>query len=153
MILFSVIFATSAVVSYRTFFSTNQLLIATDRVENALRYARMMAITLHTTILFCARNADDQCGSNWQQGQLVMNENTNQVLRYFPSWTYPYRLLWRSTLGESDALAWRSTGFTRGQQGSFFVCAQDPTSLSAQIIILRTGRLRSTTGYFSACKS
>lgn len=136
----SLILLFSASVAYREFVHQNQLSTLVNNLTDALEYARDEAITKHMTVAFCPRNADDRCGSDWQQGQLIIDKKNQRVLRVLPSMPKQYHLSWRSTLGDSADLEWRSDGFTRGQQGSFFICAAK--GLSAQIIILRTGRLR-----------
>lgn len=138
--------------AYYEFTHKNQLSILVNDLTNTLEYARNSAITLHTNIIFCANNGEGACGSNWQNGQLILNENDQKVLRELPLMPSGYHLFWRSTLGDSVALRWRSDGFTRGQQGSFFICGRkDHFASSAQIIILRTGRLRVETGVIAGC--
>lgn len=138
--------------AYREFTARNQLSILLNDLTDALAYARASAITLHTPIIFCAKGDSNTCGSNWQNGQLILNENNQTVLRVLPPMPNGYRLSWRSTLGASANLRWRSDGFTQGQQGSFFICGRKGHSASsAQIIILRTSRLRVVTGVVSGC--
>jgi len=138
--------------AYREFTNKNQLATLVTDLTTALEYARASAITSHADIIFCANNREGGCGSNWQNGQLILNENKAQVLRELPAMPGGYHLFWRSTLGDSVALRWRSDGFTRGQQGSFFICGRkDHPASSAQIIILRTSRLRVVTGIISGC--
>ncbi len=139
----------SAATAYRAFISKNQLSALVNQFTDALEYARDTAITAHTTVTLCAKGNNDHCGFHWQNGQLILNEKTQHVLRVLSAMPNQYQLLWRSTLGDSDALRWRSDGFTRGQQGSFYICGK---KLSAQIIVLRTGRLRVVTGEIVGCK-
>jgi len=136
--------------AYREFVHQNQLSTLVNTLTDALEYARDEAITLDTTITLCPKNAEGSCGSNWQQGQLIIDKENQRVLRVLHAMPKQYQLLWKSTLGDSSHLQWRSDGFTRGQQGSFFICATKGPS--AQIIILRTGRLRVVTGKISRCE-
>ncbi|OGT32362.1 MAG: hypothetical protein A3C44_06880 [Gammaproteobacteria bacterium RIFCSPHIGHO2_02_FULL_39_13] len=133
----------SIILSYRFFMQKNQLTSLVNQVVSAVHDARFVAMTSHATTRFCARDMD------WQQGQLIVNEKNQQVIRVFPAMPAGYHLHWKSTLGESDALHFRSNGFTRGQQGSFFICTKQADS--AQIIVLRTGRIRSVIGKISGC--
>src|SRR3990167_3099997 len=143
VITLSCILLFSAAMAYREFISKNQLSTLVNQFTDALEYARDAAITTQSTVAFCPRNKDETCGSNWQNGQLIVDEKNKNVLRELPTMPSQYRLYWRSTLGDSSELRWRATGFTRGQQGSFLICAdQSHHAVSAQIIILRTGRLR-----------
>lgn len=144
------LFATAS--AYREFTARNQLSTLVNNLTNALDYARASAVTSHTGITFCADGGDGMCGSNWHNGQLILNDNNHRVLRSLPPIPNGYRLFWRSTLGESADLRWRSDGLTRGQQGSFFICTRKGHFVSsAQIIILRTSRWRVVTGVVSGC--
>ena len=74
---------------------------------------------------------------------MIVNEENQQVYRVFSAIPSVYQFKWKSTLDDSNVLRWRADGFTRGQQGSFYLCAANNQMPSAQIIILRTGRVRS----------
>lgn len=140
--LFSVLLF-STLAAYREFTQKNQLSVLVNDLTHALNYARASAITLQAGITFCANNGIGACGSDWQKGQIILNESNQAVLYELPALPSGYHLFWRSTLGDSADLRWRSDGFTRGQQGSFFVCGRkEHHERSAQIIILRTGRIR-----------
>jgi type IV fimbrial biogenesis protein FimT len=144
----SLILLLSASIAYREFVHHNQLSTLVNNFTDALNYARDEAITKDMTITLCPKNAENNCGSDWQQGQLILDKDKH-VLRILPSMPKQYHLSWRSTLGDSNHLQWRSDGFTRGQQGSFFICATK--GRSARLIILRTGRLRVMTGKIPGC--
>lgn len=139
VIVLTIILLLSVLTSYRHFVCEQEVTVLVDRVTTALTFARDSAITQHATIMLCAKNNAHQCGSDWQNGQLIINRDTQKIIRELPKLSNNYRLYWRSTLDDSTALVWRPDGFTRGQQGSFFICGK---SISAQIIILRTGRWR-----------
>jgi type IV fimbrial biogenesis protein FimT len=140
----------SASMSYRDFIHRHQLSTLVNNLIDNLEYARDEAITLDATITLCPKNAGGRCGLHWQKGQLMLNKSNNHILRVLPKMPQSYRLFWRSTLGDSTTLQWQSNGFTRGQQGSFFICARHAPS--AQIVILRTGRLRAHIGKIAQCE-
>lgn len=143
----------SAITAYQTWMQKNQLTTLVDQFTDALEYARDSAITLQSTIIFCPDHGDGTCGSHWSAGQIIMSEKNQRVLRILPAMPNQYHLYWRSTLGDSTELRWRTDGFTRGQQGSFLICSsQQHHAKSAQIIILRTGRLRVVMGKITACQ-
>ena len=135
--------------AYREFVCQNQLKVLIDRFTDAFEFARDSAITTHSTIIFCAKNTDNACGTHWNNGQLILNKSTQNILHELPEMPNTYTLHWRSSLGYSADLRWQADGFTRGQQGSFFICGP----LSAQIIILRSGRWRVVTGEIAGCHS
>lgn len=152
VIALSCILLFSAVMAYRAFINKNQLSTLVEKLSDALAYARDAAITLQSTITFCPKNEDGTCGSNWQKGQWIIDEKNQNVLRVLPAVPSQYHFFWRSTLGDFTALQWRSNGFTRGQQGSFFICGRKGyDALSARVIILRTGRIRVEMGKISGC--
>lgn len=146
----SLILLFSASMAYREFIHQHQLSTLVNDFCDALEYARDEAMTLDTTITLCPKNSADHCGSDWRQGQLIFDTKNQRVLRVLPALPKQYQFKWKSTLGDSSHLQWRADGFTRGQQGSFFICAL--TGPSAQIIILRTGRLRRIIGKIPACE-
>lgn len=149
VLLLSAILLLSSVLSYQFFIEKKQLTTLVNQIVSALQYARSTAMTEQTTITFCPQGLQNTCGSTWQNGQLILDEKTQQVFRVLSPLSPHYRLIWKSTLGESDALRWRSNGFTFGQQGSFFICKSHAES--AQIIILRTGRIRTEMGLIPTC--
>ena len=152
VIALSCILLFSAAMAYQKFVNKNQLNTLVEKLSDALEYARDEAITSQSTISFCPKNEDETCGSDWQNGQLILDEKNKQVLRVLPPTPNQYHLTWCSTLGDSSELRWRSDGFTRGQQGSFFICERKAhQKLSAQIIVLRTGRLRVVMGEIPGC--
>ncbi len=142
----------SSVVAYRTFIEKNQLTSMVNNIVSALQFARFTAMTSQRTITLCARGADNQCGSDWQQGLFILDEKNKTVFRHVDALPSGYQLQWKSTLGETDALRFRANGLTRGQQGSFLICNKTkPSAPSARIVILRTGRLRSEIGKIMGC--
>lgn len=149
VLLLSSILLLSSVLSYQFFIGKKQVTALVNQIVSALQYARLTAMTTQTIITFCPQGLQNTCGSQWQHGQLILDEKNQQVFRVLSPLPPHYQLIWKSTLGESDALRWRSNGFTFGQQGSFFICT--PHAESAQIIILRTGRIRTEVGSISAC--
>jgi type IV fimbrial biogenesis protein FimT len=146
-----VILLFSSVAAYRYFVSKNELNALVDQLTDALVYARDQAITSHTTITLCPNQADAHCGVNWEGELIIWDEKNQRVFRRLPAIPAMFYLKWKSTLNDSARLRWRSDGFTRGQQGSFYICAQSDDAPSAQIIILRTGRLRVVIGKMTSC--
>ena len=137
----------SVLTSYRFLISSNQNSLAVDSFVAALRYAQIAAMSDHAIILFCPRGANDQCGSNWQKGQWIINKTTHEILRAIDP-IFAGSIEWRSSLHPSNYLEWLPDGFTNGQQGSFYIC-NATSGITTQIIVLRTGRLRYQKGYFS----
>jgi type IV fimbrial biogenesis protein FimT len=140
----------SAIIAYQSFVCKNQLLSLVNQFTDALLFARDEAITLQTTVTFCPKNKDEKCGFDWEKGQLILN--SKKIIRELPATPIIYHVYFSGTLGESTVLRWRADGFTRGQQGSFYFCdLKKHPAASAQIIILRTGRLRVVMGKIAGC--
>lgn len=152
VIVLMMILLVSSVSAYRLFITKNQLTNIVNNFVSALQFARLSAMTSQRTITVCARGVANQCGSNWSQGQLIIDENKQTILRYLSALPDEYQLIWRSTLGKRDALQFRANGFTHGQQGSFLICNRTKShQSSARIVILRTGRIRSELGDVAQC--
>lgn len=133
----------SVAMAYRTLIHRHQLSALVDQLTDAIIYAHAMAIASHATVTICPDGNNTHCGTDWQRGQLIVDEKNHHVFRVLPPIPKTYHLCWRSTLGDVARLRFRADGFTRGQQGSFYFCARSKTlTSSAKIILLRTGRLR-----------
>lgn len=146
------LFFSAVAIGYHTFIRRNQLYFLIQTISANLMFAQNEAVSLHANIVFCPRGENDTCGDNWDRGQLILNEDDNKVLRELPNLPPQFHLSWKSSLGKSTALLWRNNGFTNGQQGSFDVCEQSGhADQSAQIIVLRTGRLRVVTNAMVNC--
>src|SRR3989338_181803 len=142
MILFMI-----SVMGYRHFITENTLIANVNQMVEALRFARMSAITSHHRVVLLPASAND-----WQAGQVILDQANGNVLRVLPAIVKPYAFSWKSTLDYSDSLTWRRDGMTFGQQGSFYFCNANSPNHSAEIIILRTGRLRSIVGNIAGCQ-
>lgn len=132
---------------FHTFVARNTLSSLIIDEESALRYARVMAIVSHHAVTLKPIKNDD-----WQSGQIIVDMQTQKILRVLPAIANPIHFFWKSTLDDSLALMWRPDGMTAGQQGSFYFCNIQNNALSAQIIILRTGRLRHVIGAVLGCQ-
>lgn len=142
----------SSVAAYRTFIEKNQLVSVVNDLVNGLNFARLSAMTSQSTITVCARSRTNQCGSQWSQGQLIINDSQHRLIQQYKALPKTYQLIWRSSLGQSDVLRFRPNGFTNGQQGSFLICPRlNSHAMSARIVILRTGRVRSEIGEVAQC--
>lgn len=142
----SCILLLSATISFHALFSDNQLQNDVEQCVAALLFARSEAITLQTRVSVLPNQSD------WQSGMRMINQNSHTLIRVFSFASNQYQIDFRGTLGKSSELVWRSDGMTAGQQGSFFFCnKQDSQKKSAQIILLRTGRLRVVIGNIGGC--
>lgn len=132
----------SSVVTYRHVVLQNQLIFTVDRMVSALRYARIQAINEKMPVVLCPNQNNTTCGKNWQNGLLVTDLN-HHLFHIVSPFSTGFHIAWRSSLGDNDSIEFQSDGLTHGQQGSFLICGPFGRNLSAKIIVLRTGRVRS----------
>ena len=116
-------------------------------LTQAIYFSRNEAIKQGQSIQFCGSGNGRECDGQWSKGQLVVAGNDHQVLRQLPSMPAGYSLIWRSNLGQNTALTFVATGFTAGQNGSFYYCpanhsAYDLSQFGAIIVVSDSGRLR-----------
>lgn len=139
------ILAASVAASYQSFIHRHRMTAIANTIVDALQFARSEAMFEGGGIRFCPLGFDQQqCGTDWGRGQLLIRDRDHRVLRVYSALPTPYVLHWRSRLGMNDAIAWDANGFTQGQQGSFWVCffQKGQLVLAHQIILLQTGQVR-----------
>lgn len=141
-IFISSILLLSSVMIYRHFTLQNQLALTVNRIVSALHYARIQAISEKIPVVLCPNENNVKCGSDWQTGLLVTDLNNQTIFRAIASFAKLFRVVWRGSLGDNDLIQFQRDGFTYGQQGSFLICGPPRSHLSAKIIVLRTGRVR-----------
>lgn len=139
------ILSTVSVRSYRSYIANERMRVITSRLIAALSNARQLAMDTGHAIRFCPESASTAfCGVDWTVGQLITTVGDDStVLKYYPRLPSGYRLFFQGTLSMNKVLEWRPTGFTTGQQGSFWLCKSVAGKMrSNRIIVLRTGRVR-----------
>ena len=128
--------------SFSHLLKRSQLVSITNHIVHAIRYARTAAIQQQSVITFCGSSTDKKCDGRWQAGQIILNNKSGKVLRKFGSIPQRYQLIWRSSFGRNDYLQLTPDGFTNGQQGRFILKNKQDNSVVAQVVVLRSGRVR-----------
>lgn len=129
--------------SYQHLLARNKTTTVVNQVMDAIHSARTEAVARGETVVFCGSGDGMHCDGDWQAGQLLALDQTQQVLRVYAGLRQGDRLWWQSSLGANNALKLAPTGFTAGQRGSFYYCPlADPTRYGAKIVVADSGRVR-----------
>ncbi len=125
------------------FIVENRSIRETNVFITGLYNARSSAIQLGDKVVFCKSSDHKSCGGDsWDQGQIIMDENKHQVLKVLPALDKHEHLIWNSSAGKDDKVEWLASGYTNGQRGTFYYCADRAyASYSREIVLLDTGRL------------
>lgn len=133
--------------AYHHLIARNKTVDTINHLVNAIYAARSEAVAEGRVIVFCGSGDGVHCDGHWQAGQLMLVDQTQQVLRLYSGLSAGDRLWWQSSLGNDNALKLAPTGFTNGQRGSFYYCPRDHASqYGAKIIVADSGRVRIETG-------
>ena len=123
-----------AVPSINSFLLIHRTTEITTRLTLALQFAKLEAIRRHEIVTIYPSD-----NSNWNKGQIIIANK--KILRVLPALPQNITLTWQSSLGKNNYLQFAPTGFTNGQQGSFYICSSDT---GRTIIINHSGRIRTT---------
>ncbi len=136
------ILLTLTLVAWHPFVASNQLRVLTQRVVQAIYYARHYGISHQQNVRLCGSGDGKQCDGNWNAALLVVDKNAD-ILQHFPAMPAGYRLLWRGNFAWNEAVTFTPEGFTQGQQGSFYFCPPVINQRYARALVLSfTGRVR-----------
>ncbi|QLH42536.1 MAG: GspH/FimT family pseudopilin [Coxiellaceae bacterium] len=113
--------------------------VAVNQLVAAIQFARTSAIQQATTVTFCGSSNGHDCDGNWQAGQLI--KTPQQILRVYPAVAAGDHLFWSGNFSQNAVIEFVSTGFTNGQQGSFYYCAQQQ-QYAKRIVLSLSGRPR-----------
>lgn len=90
---------------------------------------------------FCASKDHKTCNGTWQDGQIVIAETTEKILRVLPPVFVGDRLVWHGSFGV-DNVTFLPGGFSSGYRGSFYYCPKDTVESAIAIILGPTGVVR-----------
>ncbi|MGB6977133.1 MAG: GspH/FimT family protein [Gammaproteobacteria bacterium] len=122
-----------------------------NRIIAAIHYARSEAIQLHQTVTFCKSTDHKICGGEWRAGQIIITSD-GRILRVYEPLTTGDELVWKSNLALNNYLRFAPSGFTYGQQGSFFYCPANKNPAYARVIVVQqSGRTRVERGSSQGC--
>jgi len=146
-----------AIPSGQHFFSQNRTAAQISTLMGGLNYARNEAISRNEKLIFCKSADHKKCGGSWRDGQILLDSKEN-VLRVFSAIPKKDKVVWNSSGGLDDSIAWLPSGYTNGQRGTFYYCAGNNNEAdSRSIVLLDTGRsyvsLVSAEDYAKHCSS
>jgi type IV fimbrial biogenesis protein FimT len=122
-----------------------------NRFIAAINYARSEAIQLHQIITFCSSSDHKTCGGTWRDGQIILTPN-GRLLRVYEALAVGDHLRWDSSFNRDNFLRLSPSGFTYGQQGSFYYCpANKNLNYAWRIFVQQSGRMRVEQGSSEAC--
>lgn len=139
----ALILLVSAVPAYQQLIAHNKTMSVVNHITFGIHTARSAAIAQNQVVDFCGSQDRRHCDGEWSQGQVMLLDQTQEVLQRYDGLTKGDRLWWNSSLGYDDTLKFAPTGFTNGQRGSFYYCPQrKPEKYGAKIIVSESGRVR-----------
>jgi len=77
--------------TYTSFMAQQMAILTIRQLEQAINYARSLAIVQHRKVIICPSYNRFSCGGSWQQGILVISSNADY--RFFDTHTYFKALL------------------------------------------------------------
>jgi len=144
----------AAVPSYHHIFARNKQADLVNHLIAAIHAARSEAVARNQVVVLCGSGDGKQCDGQWQEGQLMVLDQNQQVLRTYSGLPSGDQLWWRSSLGYNTELKLAPSGFTDGQQGSFYYCPRENArQYGARIIVSGSARVRVESIGETACES
>lgn len=129
--------------SYRSLLQRNRTTVVVNQLISAINFSRSQSILQDDFIFFCGSQDHLNCDGQWSEGQIIKTKNQDVILRTFSKFTKGDQLFWKSSLGKNDYLEFSPTGFTDGQDGSFYFCPKFPNEAYGAIIVVSlSGRAR-----------
>lgn len=143
MLLIAAILLLIAVPSYQHLVINERVTTTLNQLDLAIQFARSEAIKRRDVVAVCGSADGHACDGRWSSGLLVLRANSGKRLHYFPGQAKHVQIVWRSSFAKNHQLTFVASGFTRGQQGSFYVCPDKTLNSSAQaLVVAASGRLR-----------
>lgn len=134
------IFLSIGLADYSFLWHKNKTQSMVNQIITALNMTRTQAIAHNKTIIFCGSSDQMHCDGQWSKGQIIKDDNET-LLREYSALSGGDQLSWRGNLGIDNYLKYAPTGFTEGQDGSFYYCPRDIRE-GAIIVVSFSGRVR-----------
>lgn len=110
--------------------------IMTHRVQDALAYARNMAVLHQHDVLFCGSSDGMHCDGLWNDGQMIKDMQSGKVLQVYSVAKSPLNMSYHANFGRNKQVVFTPLGFTRGQEGHFSICADSDPYLATHCSVL-----------------
>lgn len=119
----------------------NRSVVNLNGLLRAINYARSEAILRGDNLILCASSDQQKCNTaQWEKGQILLTKE-GVLLHLFSGLAAGGRLIWNSSFNKDSSIEWLATGFTNGQRGSFYYCAENAAiKNSKKLVLLNTGR-------------
>lgn len=136
------LFSSSILYGWRQFLAHQQMRQEQEHLIRLIQFAQISAMRRGEVVTLCGSDDGKHCDGVWAHGVRVQTDNS-QLLRYWRIVNGSVRLSWRGSFGRNHHLKFAPSGFTLGQLGRFYLCA-NKTELqdSRAIVISASGRQR-----------
>ncbi|KGJ88262.1 GspH/FimT family pseudopilin [Thalassotalea sp. ND16A] len=121
-----------------------------DKWLLALNLARQTAITSGNIVTLCPSSNGISCGKKWTDGAILFIDNNRDhakdtselLLQVVGAVQHRQLLTWRA-FQNRKYIQFQQNGFTWNQNGTFRICANQPTlKYNRALIVTRSGRIR-----------
>ncbi|MDF1654325.1 MAG: GspH/FimT family pseudopilin [Coxiellaceae bacterium] len=130
-----------ALPSWQSIQRRQHLQLQLSQLNSMIRFAQVSALSRKEVITLCGSHGR-YCDGDWQAGLLVISGLDQVKLRYWARDIKQWHLSWRGSYGRNDYLKFSPSGFTLGQQGRFYLCAQDSPESDRAVVVSQSGRQR-----------
>lgn len=127
------------IVAWYSFTEKTALDLLTQRIFNALPFARQIALRSREETFFCGSSDHVHCDGHWNAGQLIMTKFSQHI--YF-NWNVPLNIInffWQGALHTHD-LVITQEGLLETNGSFYFYNKQH--RLQRKIVVTQTGRMR-----------
>lgn len=134
--------------SMHSLVADNNLDFSVNKIVTALQFTRAEAIRNGSVIRFCKSknkiNCADDADNDWSVGQIIVNQQSNSLIRVVDTLPIGDKLFWTSTFSKNKFLDFFPSGTTGDQQGTFLYCHfESGQQINAMAIIVQeTGHVR-----------
>ena len=125
----------------RDLLGKNRALTYANELRSALQFARISAIRLDESVIFCGSKNHKECDNLWQEGAIVITSR-GRVLRVLPKISSGDKLIWCGGAIAKERITFLPREFLYGQQGSFYYCPKSSPGDGLAVILWVTGRVR-----------
>ena len=144
------ILITIAMPSYRSFIQRYHMKTEVDKWLLVLNLARQAAISSGNIVTLCPSSNGHSCSKSWQNGAILfidnnrdhVRDNTELLLQVVAKVKNKQVITWRA-FQNRNYIQFQQNGFTWDQNGTFRVCANEPSlKFNRALIVTRSGRIR-----------
>ncbi len=129
--------------SWHELFAQTRAEVHAEKIAAALRLTRTSAILFGEPVKFCGSTDHKGCDGRWGNGQIVITQHSQQVLRVLPKIFPGDKLTWHNDAAHNnlESVVFLPTGFTTtGERGHFDYYPQNNREKAFRIVLMFTGK-------------